>query len=52
MDNRQYQQTEHTKVLIKDKNNKQVYRQMAHCRVKAPMLSKISVCSIKFKQTY
>lgn len=52
MGNRQYQQTEYIKVLIKGKNNKQVCRQVVHCRVKAPVLSHISVWSIKFNQTY
>jgi len=52
MGSRQYQQNEHTKVLIKGKNNKQVYRQIAHCRLKAPTLSQISARSIKVTQTY
>lgn len=52
MDNRQHQQIEHTKILIKGKNNnKAVHRQMAHFRVIAPT-KKISVWSTKFKQTY
>lgn len=52
MDNRQHQQTEHTKALTKGKKNNRACRKMAHCRVKAPLLSQISVWSIKFKQTY
>lgn len=52
MDNRQHQQIEHTKILIKGKNNnKEAHRQMAHFRVIAPT-KKISVWSTKFKQTY
>lgn len=49
MSNSQYQQADHTKVLIKGKTNKPVQTQMAHCRIEASMLSHISVWSVRLK---